>query len=159
MEQGHQHGPSVAEARTLMELLNVLSLFSRRTIIEWLPEHVAERGLTSERFMVMFELMLQPDSSLKQLASSMGVSPSSMSVMVNSMVEAGHVARVTDAEDRRRVVLRLTQSGEVELAAAESYLVERYREYLDALPDDDRKALTAISTEMLAVVGKIMDRS
>ncbi len=159
MPKKNKEDRSVAEARTLNDLLNVLSLFARRTTVEWLPDLVTERGITSERFMVMWELMLQPDRSLKQLALRMGVSPSSMSVMVNSMVEAGLVARVTDSDDRRRVVLRLTQFGEEELAAGESYLLERYREFLESLPDDDRAELISASTAMLAVVGRILDRS
>ena len=159
MQKGNKENRLIAEARTLNDLLNTLSLFSRRTTVEWLPELVAERGITSERFMVMWELMLQPDRSLKQLAFRMGVSPSSMSVMVNSMVEAGLVARVTDSEDRRRVVLRLTQFGEAELVAGESFLIERYREFLESLPDDDRTELTSAATAMLSVVGRILDRS
>ncbi len=158
MQKGNKENRLIAEARTLNDLLNTLSLFSRRTTVEWLPELVAERGITSERFMVMWELMLQPDRSLKQLAFRMGVSPSSMSVMVNSMVEAGLVARVTDSEDRRRVVLRLTQFGEAELVAGESFLIERYREFLESLPDDDRTELTSAATAMLSVVGRILDR-
>lgn len=158
MGRKHSEEPLMREARILNALLNTLSLFARRTTLEWLPELASEMGITGERFMVMFELELQPDSNLKQLAHSMVVSPSSMSVMVNSMVEQGLVTRVHDPEDRRRVVLRLSEKGREELLKAEDRLVEKYREYLSTLSETDRRELTASGGALLAVVNRILGR-
>jgi DNA-binding MarR family transcriptional regulator len=147
------------EARTLMELLNTLSLFTRKTMLEWLPDLVAQSAITSERFMVLYELMLEPDSSLKSLAEALMVSSSSLSVMINSMVEQGLVSRLPDPEDRRRVVLRLSEAGSRTLEEMEVQLVEKYRHFLEALEPDDREDLMAASGSMMKVVDRILNRS
>jgi len=135
------------EARTLMELLNTLSLFTRKTMLEWLPDLVAQTAI------------MEPDSSLKSLAEALMVSSSSLSVMTNSMVEQGLVSRLPDPEDRRRVVLRLSEAGSRTLEEMEVQLVEKYRHFLEALEPDDREDLMAASGSMMKVVDRILNRS
>ncbi len=153
------HEPSKEEARRLMVLLDALSLFSRRTMVAWLPQLTTEIGVTSERFMVMFELSLQPDISLKDLAESLMISPSSLSVMIQSMVEQGLVTRLPDPADRRRVVLRLGPEGEAQFNKAEEYLVEKFQAYLHELPDTDRQELAGAADSLLQVVERILGRT
>jgi DNA-binding MarR family transcriptional regulator len=50
-------------------------------------------------------------TSLLELAKHMGVTPSSMSLMVDRLERGGYVTRVRSEEDKRRVDLRLTPSG------------------------------------------------
>ncbi len=151
--------PTRHEAQRLMLLLNTLSLFSRRTLVSWMPELVAEMGITEERFMVMFELSLQPDSSLKDLAKSMMVSSSSLSVMINALVEQDIVTRLPDPADRRRVLLRLGPRGEDLLRRAEEHLLERFQDYLKNLPEVDRQELGSASEALLQVIDRILRRT
>jgi len=149
---------TLRDAHRLMELINTLSLFTRKTLVAWLPELAEELGITTERFMTMFELELEPDSSLKYLAERLVVSPSALSVMINSMVEQGTVARVPDTLDRRRVVLRLTEQGRQELQAIEEGLTTRYQAYLEGVAEADRRQLITHSEALLAVVNRILSR-
>ena len=146
------------DAHRLMELINTLSLFTRKTMVAWLPELAEELGVTVERFITMFELDLEPDSSLKYLAERLVVSPSALSVMINSMVEQGTVARIPDTRDRRRVVLRLTDQGQQELQTIEDELTARYAAYLDEVDGDDRRELISHTEALLAVVNRILAR-
>lgn len=146
------------EAVRFNTLMNTMSLLARQTMVEWLPEVTTEVGITGERFMVMFELNLQPNSSLKQLATSLVVSSSSLSVMVNSMVEQGIVSRLQDPQDRRRVVLRLSDEGERQLALVENHLIDRFQEYLNCLSKDDRADLDTAVETLLHVVNRILGR-
>jgi MarR family transcriptional regulator, organic hydroperoxide resistance regulator len=50
-------------------------------------------------------------TSLVELAKHMGVTPSTMSLTVDRLERGGYVSRERSAEDRRRVDLRLTESG------------------------------------------------
>ena len=147
------------EAQRMMLLLNTLSLFSRKTLVSWMPELVTDMGITEERFMVMFELSLQPDISLKDLAQSMMVSSSSLSVMINALVEQGIVTRQPDSEDRRRVLLRLGTRGKRLLRRAEDHLLQKFQEYLKSLPEDDRQELNFTAEALLQVVDRILRRS
>ncbi|SMP60236.1 MarR family winged helix-turn-helix transcriptional regulator [Anoxynatronum buryatiense] len=144
------------QARRLMTLLSTLSLFTRKTLLEWLPLLSSEMGITEERFMVMYELDLQPSISLKELATSLVVSSSSMSIMVNSLVEQGVVDRVQDTGDRRRVVLRLTKEGEKQLRLAEKSLLKNFEAYLDTLPETDRQALDDATGSLLSVMARLL---
>ncbi|TVQ40890.1 MAG: MarR family transcriptional regulator [Spirochaetaceae bacterium] len=151
--------PAKQDGYRVVELVNVLSLFTRRTMLAWLPELTEALGITGDRFMVMFELDLQPDSSLKDLARSVMVSPSAMSVMINSMVEQGLATRIPDPADRRKVVLRLSDQGRTALRTLDEELAGRYQQYLDTLEADDRQEFAAAAQNMLQVVSRMLARS
>lgn len=46
-----------------------------------------------------------------ELRTLLGMSPSSMTYLVDRMIEAGHIQRDTDPGDRRKVIVRHTQHG------------------------------------------------
>ncbi|TVR65711.1 MAG: MarR family transcriptional regulator [Spirochaetaceae bacterium] len=158
IKERENRDPSREEAQVIIETINTLTLFTRKTLLRWMPELVSELGITGERYMVLFELALQPDMSLKGLADNLLTSPPTMSVMVNALVEQDLVTRIPDPEDRRRVVLRLSENGERELARAEAALLERYRNYLGELSREDQKTFVSSSRELLTVVRRIMER-
>lgn len=147
------------EARRINTMINDLSLFTKKTMLLWLPELELQMGITAERFLVMFELNMEPDRNLKELAQSLVISPSSLSVMINSMVEQGVVTRLTDPDDRRRVVLRLSEKGNELFLAADEHLAEKFSEYLAQLPEKDRDDLNRVTTMMLDVMSRLLKRS
>lgn len=146
------------QARNLNTMINELSLFTRKTWVEWMPEVTTMLGLTGERFMVLFELNMQPDMSLKELSGHLMVSPPSLSVMINSMVEQGLVTRIPDPQDRRRVLLRLSGRGVEQFHRTEEEMVGRFREYLAGLPEQDQQELGQATTLMLEVMARILKR-
>jgi DNA-binding MarR family transcriptional regulator len=150
--------PARGDAARIMDLVNTLSLFTRTTMVRWIPELVNAVDLTGERYMVLFELGLLPDTSLKDLAEPLGVSPSALSVMVQSLVERDLVTRVPDPTDRRRVVLRLSEAGEQMLSSLENELIDRFQDYLQTLEPADRSELADASRAMLGVVRRILGR-
>jgi MarR family transcriptional regulator, organic hydroperoxide resistance regulator len=77
---------------------------------------------------------------LTDLAKHMGVTASTMSLAVDRLERNGYVAREPDPVDRRRVRIRLTESG-VRVRRANSVLDPALvAEMLDQLPSGDRKA-------------------
>ena len=146
-------------ARRINTMINDLSLFTRKTMLVWLPELESQMGITGERFMVLFELNMEPDRSLKELAQSLVISPSSLSVMINSMVEQGVVSRLTDPADRRRVVLRLSEKGDALFRMADDQLAEKFAGYLAQLPAKDKDDLNQATTMMLNVMDRLLKRS
>ena len=76
--------------------------------------------------------------SLSRLAAHMGVTPATMSVAVDRLVRRGFVTRATDTTDRRRVLLRLTESG-AHICESQSVLdVELVDAMVAALAPEDR---------------------
>lgn len=147
------------DARRINAMINDLSLFTKKTMLLWLPELESQMGITAERFLVMFELNMEPDRSLKELAKSLVISPSSLSVMINSLVEQGIVTRLTDPVDRRRVVLRLSEKGNELFLAADDHLTEKFSAYLEELPEKDRDDLNTVTNMMLDVMNRLLKRS
>ena len=77
---------------------------------------------------------------LSDLAAHMGVTPATMSIAVGRLVDAGYVTRVLDPVDRRKLQLRLTQSG-AQLCAANSVLEPSLvRQMLAQLAPSERTA-------------------
>lgn len=148
--------PSRQEAQRLITLLNIVSLFSRRTLMAWLPELKSEMDITAERFMVMHELNRQPEISLKELAERLSISPSSLSVMINSLTEQGIVTRLPDPADRRRVVLRLGSQGENHLQMAEEHLIAQFQTFLKNLPKTERQKLDSAAENLQQIMDRIL---
>jgi DNA-binding MarR family transcriptional regulator len=79
--------------------------------------------------------------SLSALAGHMGVTLSTMSIAVERLVNRGFVTRVADTADRRRVRLRLTESG-ARVCESQSVLdAELVDAMVAALPRRDRTSV------------------
>jgi DNA-binding MarR family transcriptional regulator len=82
-----------------------------------------------------------------ELAASMGVTPSTMSLNLKRLREAGLVRCERDPEDRRVMNVRLTEAGERAKAALRPLDAERVEAMLEALwPEDRRRALEGLAT-------------
>ncbi len=101
---------------------------SLRPAREWL-----EIDLTTSQLKVLFLLYSADSASMGQLAASLGVTLSTVTGIVDRLVEHGMVLREEDPHDRRLVVCRLTPDG----AAVAARLIDagnsRLREVLDRL--------------------------
>ena len=79
-------------------------------------------------------------TSLSDLASHMGVTPSTMSLSIKRLERQGCVHRRRDPLDRRSIELRLTERG-VRIRDSQSVLdADRVLGVLDSMPDADRQA-------------------
>ncbi len=71
-----------------------------------------ERGLTLPQLRVLFLIRRHPGITTNEVASSLGITMSTVSGLVDKLVRAGLVERGRHPEDRRVVPLRLTPEGE-----------------------------------------------
>src|SRR5204863_9079495 len=69
-------------------------------------------ALSHAQYQVLFELLRRGELPAGGLAASTGVSPASMTQMLDRLADAGLVERVPSTEDRRVVVVRLTDRGQ-----------------------------------------------
>lgn len=68
-----------------------------------------------KREMILCVLMLSEDGmNQREIAEEMGVSPSTLSEMINRLVEDGYVERKADPGDRRARLLSLTEAGRIQ---------------------------------------------
>lgn len=72
---------------------------------------ITETVLSANQASILDHLDEHDPTTLTDLASHMGVTPSTMSIAVDRLVRQGYVTRIRDTEDKRRVRLRLTPAG------------------------------------------------
>jgi DNA-binding MarR family transcriptional regulator len=78
---------------------------------------------------------------LNQLAERLHIAPRSVTTVVDALETAGLVGRVQDPDDRRAILLRLTEEGERMVARIGEVRRDVAREYFEPISPDDRSAL------------------
>jgi len=98
------------------------------------------RRVSTRQVSILDHLDSETPTMLSDLADHMGVTPATMSIAVGRLVQQGYVTRVLDPVDRRKVQLRLTESG-TRICAANSVLEPTLvGDMLDQLSAVDRRA-------------------
>ncbi len=110
--------------------------------------------LTNNQASILDHLDLEEPVTLYELATHMGVTPSTMSITINRLVKLGYVEKRKGQADGRKVSLLLTAAG-VRIKRAKSVLdPERVEAMLSRLSEDERKialdglGLLAFASEM-----------
>jgi DNA-binding MarR family transcriptional regulator len=121
---------------------------SLRTEITRLAYHLripaTKSGITPTRLAALAALA-RHDQGCRQgdLAAEMGVSPASMTRLVDIMMSAKWVLRQRDTSDARAFVLRLSGHGRRTLEDLRSEGTSRLSADIEALTDDERRTLAA----------------
>lgn len=133
---------------TSPELERVLAGYARllRMLTPTRSDGLIDSTLTMAQLKVLMLLMAVDESRMSELASSLQISMSTVSGLVERLVEHGYVTRRTDAIDRRQVMVSLTNEGVA--------VLDRFQELgTETL----RNLLSELSTEELTAVGNSMD--
>jgi DNA-binding MarR family transcriptional regulator len=112
------------------------------------PRVVSDAGVTASAHQAHILAQLDPadPTMVTELAASMGVTPSTMSLNLKRLREARLVACERDPDDRRVMNVRLTEEGERAKAALRPLDVDRVDALLRSLrPDDRKRALEGIA--------------
>jgi DNA-binding MarR family transcriptional regulator len=104
------------------------------------PDPRRNRVLSAHQASVLDHLDELESTGLLTLAAHMGVTASTMSLMIDRLARGGYVVRSRDSGDGRRVNLRLTKAG-ARIKSEKSVLdPERVRVMLEQLSAQDRAA-------------------
>ncbi|MDN5204172.1 MarR family transcriptional regulator [Fulvivirgaceae bacterium BMA10] len=110
--------------------------------------------LTANQASILDHLDVEDPEGLYDLAMHMGVTPSTMSITINRLVDLGYVQREKDLKDSRKVNLTLTKAG-AEIKKKKSVLdADRVEAMLTRLTVQERKialdglGLLAVAAEM-----------
>lgn len=69
------------------------------------------RRVNQSAIMILLYLMNEPKKTLKEISSSVGLANSTVSGIIDNLVEIGYVERIQDESDRRRVLISATQKA------------------------------------------------
>lgn len=87
-----------------------------------------------------------------QLARALHVTSGATTRVIDSLAAAGHVVRVPDQQDRRRVVVRLTPPAEAAVDRTFGQLRSAARSVLDAYGDGDLETIARFLEEVRSLV-------
>lgn len=120
--------------RTIRQLLRRVSEHSR---------HIGrEGGLTVPQLLCLKELGDRDEpATVVQIGEAVQMSPSNVSGVLDRMEKGGLVARVRSTEDRRKVIVTLTDAGRLRAADLPSPLSDSFIERLNALPAHEQQAM------------------
>lgn len=100
--------------------------------------HARDYDLTVPQFRTLAYISRNPGASLSAAAEFIGLTLSSMSILVNGLVERGLVDRETSSQDRRRVNLTLTALGARNFGNVLRTTEERLAEIVAEFTPDER---------------------
>ena len=106
----------------------------------------AETTVSAHQGRILAQVDRDDPTMVTELAAWMGVTPSTMSLNLKRLREAGLVVCDRDPEDRRVMNVRLTEAGERTKAALRPLDIARVEAMLGALwPEDRRRALDGLA--------------
>lgn len=97
----------------------------------------SKHGLSEGRIGVLFRLYRCGDRPLGELAEDLAMTPRNVTGLVDHLERDGLVERVADAEDRRSVRARLTESGRNRIESIWRAGLERQREITRGMSKED----------------------
>jgi DNA-binding MarR family transcriptional regulator len=111
-------------------------------------------GVTTSQGGTLLSLPLDNTLKMNELSNIIGVDNSTMTRMIDQLVEKGLVTRRTGEKDRRQVQIGLTPEGRKlhqELAGA---LEKFYQDSLERIPENERAAIKSSLETVNAAIGK-----
>ena len=105
-------------------------------------------ALTSTQRLALIELVEDGPMRLNDLARRMGTSAPTASRAVDTLAEAGLVARLTDPSDRRALRIELTAEGRALIDLRKARVAEAFSPAAAGMPAGDREHLAALLTQL-----------
>jgi DNA-binding MarR family transcriptional regulator len=125
-------------ASALIEVLPPLA----RLLSETLQTSGPGARLTPPQYKVLLYLT-ERDHISSELARYLGVTPSSVTTLVDGLVQRGLAERVASPTDRRCVLVRISGAGSACFRQAQAQLLPRLESVVAGLPERDRQELAS----------------
>lgn len=114
-----------------------------------------ETGVSFAHFPLLRALLEEGELSAGQLATKAGITPATVTQMLESLSGAGLVERQRSERDRRVVTTRLTDEGRERVERKQEDLNAKWRESLDGLDSDELKAATRVVERISAYLDEL----
>src|SRR5687767_4977171 len=118
-----------------------------------------ERGLSMTHFQVLTHLDRSGPVPMGALADALGVSLSNATGIVSRMEERGVVEREHDDDDRRRVIVRLTEAGREITHELGDLRRAHVTALIEALPVESQRNLLRVIQDVRAAIGRVSEES
>ena len=127
----------------------------RRTLRTSIRSDYPWEKLPMAQVEILQRLEDEPGLRVNEIAERHRLAKNTVSQLVQQLVTAGLVDRVTDARDRRAVVLALTDEGHRHLGQWQAAHEERFARALDHLSEADRRAVLSALPALTRLVDEL----
>lgn len=118
------------------------------TIYEQFFATFGAQGIRPGEFTVLWLINLNPGLRQGALARTLHIKPAHMTKLVQRLVTAGLVRRIVPQEDRRSVLLALTEAGQAHVARHEAEFLRVHDAERVGLTDTETRNLLALLTKL-----------
>ncbi|HWH19040.1 MAG TPA: MarR family transcriptional regulator [Solirubrobacterales bacterium] len=112
-------------------------------------------GLTYAQVRALFVLGAHDQSTAGEIAEQARLSPGAVSGMLDELEQAGIITRVRCADDRRRVLVSLTDAGRRVLGERKRRWARRWDDAMDGVDDDDLEAAAEVMRRIAAALDDV----
>ena len=140
MTRSAGHPQTETREATIDGLLRDWEALMRRSSTAHTPEFLAI-DVTMSQAKLLHVVATEPEASMSSLAGRLGVSLSTLSGVVDRLVEHGLLDRREDASDRRQVIIALTTEGRSVIERFRELGSRHFRSLLVLLDDDELNGL------------------
>ncbi|GEL19825.1 MarR family winged helix-turn-helix transcriptional regulator [Pseudonocardia asaccharolytica] len=131
--------------------LGKLLVWTGRAVGCYYQRIVAAHGLTSTSIGVLGVLGHSGGLSHRELAGRLGVTPATLTPVIDALEQAGELRRDRDRHDRRVVRLSITDAGRDRMMTAFTQVVATFRERMPHPPPDEAEIIRKYLLGVLAV--------
>jgi MarR family transcriptional regulator, organic hydroperoxide resistance regulator len=107
-------------------------------------------GLTYAQVRALFVLDAHEESTAGEIAEGARLSPGAVSGMLDELEQQGIVSRARCADDRRRVLVSLTDAGRQVLGERKRRWSERWKDSMEGVDDHDLEAAAEVMRRIAA---------
>jgi DNA-binding MarR family transcriptional regulator len=123
----------------------------QKALYRLIREDATRVGITELQLIILYTLLKKDNIRLNDLAEKLNLSNSTVSGTIDRLVSAELVTREPSKEDRRAVILRLTEKGKAKIAEAfndESVIIQRMRKLEREIDEADIEKLLSVHREI-----------
>ncbi|MGQ9455240.1 MAG: MarR family winged helix-turn-helix transcriptional regulator [Armatimonadota bacterium] len=145
--------PLERSAEAIIEAVSAVQRTMRREVRRARPGE-----MSMQQFRALGVISHHPGISLSFLAQHLGLTTASASRLVDGLVRAGLVNRTDSSEDRRKLVLELTDKGVSAMESAKGAALGKLASMLAELSDVDRRAILKAMEILRRLVSRVEEQ-
>ncbi|MBM7600848.1 DNA-binding MarR family transcriptional regulator [Virgibacillus halotolerans] len=136
----------------IFKLIRTIELFTNETIIRWTKAFQPNLGISS--ILVLAELRDKGEQKQSSLSNGLGYTPGAMTNIANKLIKEGYAERKYNQDDRRLVLLVITDKGISVLNEARQTGEALRKELFSVLSEAEIAQLLVIHEKLLKGLGK-----
>jgi MarR family transcriptional regulator, organic hydroperoxide resistance regulator len=130
------------ENTAIIEKILDLQQQADNTFRHFSPQHWIELNLSIAQLKSLLFIAAKGKTNFKKIAEALGVTPPNITGIIDRLVEQGLVSRTENSEDRRIMLLQVTDKGQQLLTNLRESRVNFFKQVLSRMKQDELQCLS-----------------